>query len=231
MVRCKRAGPLLGLLALAVVLAAPDRASAQISINFDSVEDARIEFPGDSTFSFTEGVGGFDFEVTSVVGVGPPTSVGLFGNIDGTYTIGAVTTVGPLQSAPVTTAGGALSIFDGVNTLTGDLEFFEIFTIAGGGVVTGGGSINLTNVTYGPGGDKNDLLALESGGAGIVVITFQFAPARTLSSLKTTPGMTSYSGSITPIPAPPALLLGGIGAVTLMGGRFLRRRFSRVRAA
>jgi hypothetical protein len=240
MVRFGKVRPLLGLLAVAAVLAVPGRASAQIQINFSSVEGARIVFPGDSTFSFVDSsISGFDFEVDDVTGVGPPTSAGLFGNIDGTYTIGDVdsTTVAGLtfESAEVTSAGGQLTIFDGANTLTGDLAFFEIFTVSNGGssgTVTGGGTINLTNVTYGPGGDKNDLLALEAFGGGQVLITFQFTPARTLSSLVSSPGETSYSGSIAPaIPAPPALLLGGIGAVTLMGGQFLRRRFSRVRAA
>jgi hypothetical protein len=156
--------------------------------------------------------------------------VGLLGNITGTFTIGAITTSGPIQSAPVTGAG-AFSINDGAGqNFLATLAWDNIQTVTGGGPVSFGavnatGTVNLSNFSYA--GTNTDLLALATFPGAIVTATFSFAPPRNLAALTATGQVntTGYAGTLTPVPEPITMFLGGTGLISL--GYVARRRLFR----
>lgn len=196
-----------------------------IMINFSDTPKSSITFVG-NTFSFVDDSNGFDFSVTSVTG-GAGSSIGLFGNIQGNYTVGAISTLGSLQSASVT-GNGSFSITDASNIqLTANVAWIDIFTNGTAGGINAGGAINLTNVAYT--GTNSDLLAFVTNSTtGIGTVTFQFIPAKSLTTLTSGAAYsTSYSGSITNVPAVPeggsALALLGLALVGIEG---LRRKLA-----
>jgi hypothetical protein len=89
-----------------------------LTLNYASHEDAVIKFTGTgNTFQFVpDAASGFDFQIGSVDDSSDPNTVGLHGNISGTFTIGAISTSGPVQTAPVTGAG-TVSILDEASVL------------------------------------------------------------------------------------------------------------------
>lgn len=142
---------------------------------------------------------------------------GLFGNIDGVFGVGTITTVGNVQTAAVN-GTGTLSIIDGAYTLTADLVWVDIFSFGVTGGTNVNGSANLTNISYG--GSNADLLALLNGGSGIQTMTYQFTSAASLTKLFTTDTSiksTSFSGSISPVPVPAAAWLFVSGLLGLVG--------------
>jgi hypothetical protein len=181
-----------------------------------ATNESVISFAGDSTFSFIAGA------ETS------PYSFDLFnctdclGHIGGTFTIGAITVDGDLQSAPVTGAG-TLTIEDGLGfLLTADLDLVDIFTNQAVGGTNFGATLNTDNVAYG--GSEANLLALLGGAT--TVVSFQFVEQVSLTSLAETPRTNSFSGTIgsddAVIPEPATMgLVGGI----LLGLGLMRRRF------
>jgi hypothetical protein len=206
------------------------RDAGAISLSFASAPGARISFSGATdTFEFTDSalVGpdlGRDFRITLSDGVGD--AVGLRGNISGLFQIGAISTLGPLQSAPVTTVGSAasFSIFDGTTSLTADVAWIDIYTLGGAGALNSGGSLNLSNVLYS--GTNADLATLAVASDRTAVITFQFIPARSLTQLTTdTFNSTSYSGSVsgdTPLRVPDggsAVAMLGLGLIAIEAAR------------
>lgn len=215
----------------------PD-ARADLSLAMSADIGASVEFQGSgtsSTFVFNN-FAGSGFHITSSSGVGD--SVGLHGTIGGSFTYQQssissiiVPFIGLVQSAPVTTVGGLLTITDlSHNALTGVVTGVDIETVGTGGTVNVSGDINLKNVVYT--GMNADLLQLKNEaneGAGILAITFQFIPSKSLTDLLNGDRTTSYSGSILTqsAPEPSSLVLGCTGAVALLG-YFRRRRAAQV---
>jgi hypothetical protein len=203
-----------------------------ISINIAGLGDLQFNGATD-TFSFTNEVSGRDFLITSVTGPGATNSAQfLQGTIDGVYQIGAITTSGAVQTAPVTLASGTplITIYDAFNImLTATVQWIQIKTEGlTGGLNSAGGVLNLTNIQYT--GANADLLTLKAsgGGSGSAVITFQFDPGKSLTDL-TTAGITetSYSGSLTanvPDGGTTAVLMG----LGLLGVGFAGRRMKLV---
>jgi hypothetical protein len=129
------------------------------------------------------------------------------------------TTVGSItyQQAPVS-GGGQLNIFDGVNTLTGNVSWNQIHLVSNGqGGISDSLSVNLTGIAYT--GANADLLALASQpNNGNLNLTFQFSGTDpTLTGLFAGTGTqsVSYSGSIssaasTAVPEPSTVVAGAL---------------------
>ena len=110
------------------------------------------------------------------------------------------------QQASVS-GGGQLNLFDGVNTLTGNLSWLTINLMSNGqGGLADSLSVNLTGMAYA--GANVDLRALAADGNGNLNVTFQFSgTAPTLSSLFDGTTTTSFSGAISAAPEPSTLAL------------------------
>jgi hypothetical protein len=201
-------------------------ARADLVLTLSSDVGANVEFKGfgtSATFIFNNNLSGRGFHITSSSGVGD--SVGLYGTIGGTfsYQTASITTIGPLQTAPVATAGGVLKITDAsLQTLTGAITGVDLDTLGTGGTVNVNGAINLSNVTYT--GTNADLMTLRDEAnfaGGVVSLTFQFTPAKSLTQLAVNhaDNKTSYSGSLLTqsVPEPSTLALGCTGALALLG--------------
>ena len=194
---------------------------------------ASIEFQGTgagTSFHFNNNGLGRGFVVTGSDGVGD--SVGLFGQLGGTYsyTTASIVTAGPLKTAPVLTVGGTLTITDAaLMSLTGQVAGIDVSTVGTGGLIDLNGTVNLTGVTYS--GTNADLLQLKNEaalGGGIVALTFQFVPAKNLNQFAASgaDSKASYSGTITTgaVPEPSGLVLAGLGSLVSLGC-VLRRRY------
>jgi len=169
------------------------RASA-ITIDFSSIGGASVEFLNGNFYFNNNAANGYSLNVTLSNGNGD--SIGNLGAISGVFSIGAVSISGTTESAPVT-GSGVMSIFDGSATLTGTVVWNMISTTGTGSTLNVNGVLNLTSITYAGGG--SDLGALAAAGSAYEVITLQFVPAKTLTTLAnaTSPLTTSFSGSIT----------------------------------
>lgn len=193
-----------------------------ISLDFSSNVGGAVSFGG-GNFTFD---GGFHNTDANIDGVTENSLIGLFGSIQGTFAIGPITTDAGLSTASVT-GQGQLSISDGVDTFSADLQWVDISQQgSGGGLNAINGEVNLSNFAYT--GSNTGLLALLTSGSGAVTATFQFDPAETLSALKAVPAArphsTSYSGSLYSVPdgGTTLWLLGG----ALLGLGFLQRRLN-----
>ncbi len=173
------------LLAVGMALTFASAAHA-LTFNYASEPNAAIVFNGAGGFTFTGASN--NFQVTS------GTANGLLGEITGAYTIGAITTVGSTSTAPVS-GSGTFVIHDGANNLTGTLTWVNISQTGTAGGLNTVGSVNLTGITYG--GSNADLVALKNNATAYNVLTFQFVPAVSLTTLATTSASTSFSGTIT----------------------------------
>ncbi len=207
-----------------------------ITLDFSNAKGADVSFAGNSTgtgatFVFNNNGSGEGFQITGSSGVG--NSVGLFGTLGGSYsyTTASIVTMGILQTAPVTTSGGSITITDNSDvSLTATVAGIDVTTIGAGGVVNVGGVINLTGVSYS--GTNADLQELrnDAAGGGIVSISFQFVslPIPNLTSLAAMNAehSTSYSGTIvaSAVPEPSSFALACIAAVTLIGCGLRRSR-------
>jgi hypothetical protein len=221
--------PKLVILAAGLV-AATITSQATISLNFANIEDTGIQFNGaSSSFQLNPAPGSLanpQFQVTSSTG-GTGSANGLFGWINGSpWTIGAVTTSGNLQTAPVS---GAATLFlnDGAGfDMTGNLNWVSIHTFNSAGGINAALALNVTGLTYT--GLNADLLTLAATGNGSLNLTFQFSSGATLTDLTTgtSDQVTSYSGSLAVVPEPSTMIAGALlllpfGATTL---RILRKR-------
>jgi hypothetical protein len=103
--------------------------------------------------------------------------------------------------------GGQLNIFDGVNTLTGNLTWLEIHLLSDGqGGLADSLAVNLSGLSYA--GANADLQALAADGNGNLNVTFQFSGvAPTMASLFDGTTTASFSGAISAVPEPSTLAL------------------------
>jgi hypothetical protein len=184
------------------------------SFDYISTVGSEIVFLGDATFHFSPGAD--NFRVTS------GTATGLLGDITGIFTIGTITIINGVSTAPVTGSGGFV-IHDGAFNLTATLTWIDITQVGTGGGLNLNTAINLTGITYG--GVNPDLVALASAGQGISALTFQFTPAVSLTTLRGGPGphSTSFSGSVAAVPEPASTVL-VVLALAALGARRIRRR-------
>jgi hypothetical protein len=201
-------------------------ARADLILNLACDVGASIEFEGSgtgATIIFDNNKSGTGFHVTSSTGV--EDSVGLHGTIGGSfsYTKASITHVGPWQDAPATVTNGVFTITDAAHhSLIGAITGLDLATLGTGGALNVSGGINLSNVVYsGTNADLKKIRDQAEYGGGVLAITFQFLPARSLTALtaKNSDFKTSYSGSLLTqsIPEPSAGLLAGTGILCLLG--------------
>lgn len=222
---------LLGALGTCAMAALATTPVAAVTIDYSSIgssPSSYVEFDPDDTCTLGATVGCFSFNPSPNIEIDSGSAAGDQGTIDGTFEVGTIATVvtpfGPLESAPVSGAG-TLTINDGVNLLQADLTWIDIATFGTAGNINTQGQANLTNFSYA--GADPDLLALASAPVGIQTATFQFTGVTSLTQLfttNTTSTQTSFSGSITAVPVPPAVWLFGSGLLGLVG--IARRRRS-----
>jgi hypothetical protein len=201
------------LLTTAALLASATLAHA-VTFNYASEPRAVISFNGAGQFTFAPGTN--NFEVTS------GTASTLLGEITGTYTIGAITTLGSTSSAPVS-GSGTFVIHDGAFDLVGNLIWMDISQTGTAGGLNTTGAVNLTGVTYG--GSNPDLVALKDNTTAYNVLTFQFVPAISLTTLATSTASTSFSGTITTNVPDNGATIAMLGMV-IAGLAFVRRKMA-----
>jgi len=215
-----------------VVLAAIGQAAVAANIQFDFVSEpsngqplaAYIEFNGGParSITFPDAGSGYDFVITRS---DTPGLANLKGNMGGTFTVGAVTTLGILEIAPVT-GTGTFSITDPVGkVLSASVAWNDVFVVAGsqGGLNTGN-TVNLTGWTYD--GSNPDLLAIKNSVDPSANISFQFNPSKTLAKLMAAgaDNKTTYSGSFSAVPEPSTFVLMAGAALGLLAVGRLRRK-------
>lgn len=208
----------LAIVAAGLLGVAASQNAAAITLDFASITGANVSFQN-GNFVFNNNGAGYSLGITGSTGVG--NSVGDFGSISGVYNIGNITTLGALQTAPVT-GSGTMLINDGSLNMTGTVVWDTIATYGVGTTINVLGTLNLTGITYT--GTQSDLLALAAAGSGFEAITLQFASPQTLTALKAANSAvrTSFSGNITsavPDGGLTAMLLG----MGMLGLGFVRR--------
>lgn len=157
-----------------------------------------------STFNFVNATGkNYSFGITSAAGEG--SLVGLFGQITGTWMIGAVSRRGMTDTASVTAVDqGTIRIYqdaaDPSTFVEAQINFFTIQTIFTGAVggVSGSGSLNVSGWNTSGTITNSSLNDLISENWGTSSISFTFSPKQTLTELVTaaTPQSTSFSGTL-----------------------------------
>jgi len=221
--------------ALAAVLGLLATSSAQsaITFNIDSTQDSVIQFQGDGDTATIEFVNlltpGVDtFEITSVSG-GTGSALGLTGDISGTFSFDEadIVTIAPgIQTATLTSTGTVLSIFDGTDTFTADIDGVDITSVGSTGSINTSAVINLSNVSYtGTNADLVTFANLISTSGGVANLTFQFTTNKSLTQLKNQAlNETSFSGSLSAVPEPATVALALTGLPLLGLGYWSRRR-------
>jgi len=181
-----------------------------------------INFPGNTTFNFSPTSNNFQVLPGS-------TAFNFFGEITGTYTIGTISMMGPIESAPVTGMGMFVIHDPGDGDLTANLSFVPggqaiVITPQFGGATTAG-SLNtiLTNIMYA--GSNPDLLALANAGHAFNLISFQLSPALSLDTLRNGPGShsTTFSGNVVSVATPDGGTTVALLGLALTGLEGLRR--------
>ena len=128
-------------ISLALALLASVMYANQVAANsfdYSSLGGAAINFNGSSKFSFSP-TSSPNFKITDGA------LMGFEGDVSGTFTIGAVTTVGIFSTAPVT-GTGSLVIDNGATDLTATLSWVSLTQIGTGSTLNDLGTVNLTNI-------------------------------------------------------------------------------------
>jgi len=187
---------------------------------------------GDDNPSTTTNEGNFAFQITNHSGNTTPGTGAKFllGDITGTYNIGPITTSGNTEEAAIAAGVGAthqFSITDANNAVfLADVNWIKIRTTGVGGTINADGEVNLSNVSYsGSNADLQQLLSEVSPNRGVATISFQLTSSASLAGLTSgsSSTTTSFSGSVSSVPAPSSIVLASLGSV-LAGGIALRRR-------
>ena len=183
---------------IAALLSAVNFGSAQAAfeVGFSSLPSSFIQFNADSTFTFEDEVGGSinDIQIDNSTGVGGD-SVGLKGDLDGLFTIGAITVAGVTEDASVS-GTGSLVIRDLSNVdLTANVDINHITTVGNFGLFSMNVLLNLTSVAYA--GTNQDLQDLVSQQPSTIQMSFTASLGDSLSTLVQGTNIDNYSGSIT----------------------------------
>jgi hypothetical protein len=210
-------------------LAGPTPATASLITQFSSVSDTGGTLPGafiaftggpSRTITFPGAPSGYDFIINQS---DAPSMIGIQGNINGTFTVGTISSLGSLQTAPVS-GTGTFSLTDSSGyVLSADLVWDEIFTYGGSGGLNPSNSLNLTNWTYA--GADPVFMAIVNGTERNETLSFQFSPGKSLTQLMGTGAynQATYSGAFSMLPEPGTLLM------LLAGSAVLRLRRQRKR--
>lgn len=193
-----------------------------VTIDYSNTDGSSINLDPTDNCGVSGSIGCFSFSSGNSIQITSGTAGGFNGGITGAFGVGLINSSGPLESANVS-GTGVLSIFDGFETLSADLNWIDIATFGTAGSLNTTGSANLTNISYV--GTNGDLLALANAGDGINTASFQFTSPTSLTDLfttRTSVTSTSFSGSITPVPIPAAIWLFGSGLLGMIG--IARRR-------
>jgi hypothetical protein len=211
----------LALFALPALLAVSARAQS-VTLDFSSLGTALVSFNSSSELTFSpDATTGQDFQIgaSSIAGL-----VGYTGTIEGTFTIGQVSSfgMGMFQGEDAEVSGsGTLTISDGTSsTFTAKLSWDTIATLGTSGALNSIGEENLSDFTYT--GTNPVLKALAADTSGTAVASFQFAPGESLTALSSGTNSTSYSGSLQAIPEPETYAA-AFGLLALFGTLALRR--------
>lgn len=219
---------LLALIFLAVVLGVGNSAASPVNFAIGVVDgttsDSLIQFTGSTTnpsrFTFVNAVGGAGDSRAFVISSPSSESsiVGLFGQINGQWDIGSISSpVAGLQVASIT--GGNPGFFriyqDSTAFVQALITFLEIATYDGAGSVSGSGTLNLSGWQTGGIGtiDNPGLLNLMSLNDGEASVSFTFTPSKTLSEIVGSAVVlnTSFSGAVatveTAVPEPGSIAL------------------------
>lgn len=185
-------------------------------LSYDAVTGSVIQFssPTVGTFEITP-TSGTDFTV-----INTPGANGLDGTLTGTYTIGAITIAGSLQTANVT-GSGLFTINDGAgHLLQGSLTWVDIDTFGGNGGLNFNAVANVTGLAY---SGTNTTLE-QYVGTGVAQLSFTMPVSENLTYLSThATAIPQYSGQLS-VPEPVSLLFLGIG---ILGAGLYGRRGSR----
>jgi hypothetical protein len=199
-----------------------------LMLDFSNVTNAELVFNPGGDFAFESGAGS-DFIITGGSG-GGSAAVGLEGNIIGTFSMGVPANVGGGAQMASVTGAGTLDVESPSGNLTADIFWDQIASLGTGGIVNVEGVVNVSSITYT--GDNPALQDLAAGGSAILTVSFQFAIAADLETLRAEGGATSYSGSIikvngengldVPDPGSSMVLL-GLGFLGLCGYKRFRK--------
>ncbi len=198
-----------------------------ITIHFQSVQGAAVVFNGAGSFTFVspQGSGGSQFQILAVDdGLG--NCVGNFGFMTGPFSIGAVSTDGAVQTAPVEGTGSLVLIDGQGKSLQGTLSWDTISTSGPDGYLNVFGTLNVTSIEYtGTDTDFSKLppMATERVQFMLPQGTTGAAPLA-LQDLKTSSLELAFSGTISsavrvPDTASTLLLLGMGGGALLLSVR------------
>lgn len=221
----------------AAVVATQNRAEATfISLGFAKTAGGQLQFNGNDpgvgqTGSFTFLNDGMGNNIMLVGSTGTGDSFGLMGSISGTFNIGSISTMGPIESASVS-GTGSFSISDGSGGfLTGTLEWIGIETFGAAGSLNTQALVNLSNIAY-SGNTIQDFIDFASNPVGTSTLQFSASgPLTTLTQNGSTTNALSFSGTLSGTPAPSAaVMLLTMLPVGFIGMR-LRRKWNAAQAA
>jgi len=192
-----------------------------LELDFANTTGANLSFDGtNGTFSFTPDGAGHDFQINNVSG-GNSSALNLFGTISGTFTIGTITSVDGVPTAPVT-GTGVLTISDGTNNLTADITMASINKPSTIGMINPTEVVNLSNFHYT--GTNSDLANLAGGINPTALLSF--FSSKSLAQLQSGGSTTNtgFSGALTAVVPEPGTMVLALAAAPALGGFWFSRK-------